>query len=186
MILSCVFIPFGKTKEKDEATQECAGTGEERASFLLSLSFCLRCKRKRSSGQVLWKSRQVIFLTYLHHFLFFYVGKVKDCEEKNNEPPFNLLWVEVRQTKRQEPAPFFAPNLSLSHLSHLPPLSFPFCFEWGKIKEIQRKSEKGERRSPFLSSKTAGIEERRRDRNRGRYGHDSLLFLRLLSPFLYC
>ena len=133
MILSCVFIPFGKTKEKDEATQECAGTGEERASFLLSLSFCLRCKRKRSSGQVLWKSRQVIFLTYLHHFPFFYVGKVKDCEEKNNEPHFNLLWVEVRQTKRQEPSPFSAPNLSLSlslslsltSLTSLPCL-FPF------------------------------------------------------------
>ena len=121
MILSCVFNPFGKTKEKDEGTQECAGTGKERASFLLSLSFCLRCKRKRSSGQVLWKSRQVISLTYLHDFPFFYVGKVKGCEKKNNEPPFNLLWVELRQTKRQEPSPFSAPNLSLSPLS--PPFS---------------------------------------------------------------
>ena len=75
---------------------------------------------------------------------------------------------------------------SLSHLSHLPPLSFPFCFKWGKIKESKRKSEKGERRALFSSLKTAGIEECRRDRNRGRYGNDSLLFLRLLSRFLYC
>ena len=41
MILSCVFIPFGKTKEKDEGTQERAGTGEERAlSFFPSPSVC--------------------------------------------------------------------------------------------------------------------------------------------------
>ena len=42
-----------------------------------------------------------------------------------------------------------------------------------------------ERRALFFSLKTAGIEERRRDRNRGRYGDDSFVFLHLLSPFLY-
>ena len=54
MILSCVFIPFGKTKEKDEGTQERAGTGEEKASVLLSVSFVCDVKGKeavdRSSG----------------------------------------------------------------------------------------------------------------------------------------
>ena len=91
MILSCAFISFGKIKEKDEGTQECVGIDKERISFLLSLSFCLRYERKRNNGQDLWKSRQVIFFTYLHYFFFFYVGKIKDYEEKNNEPSFNFL-----------------------------------------------------------------------------------------------
>ena len=125
MLLSRVFIPFGETNEKYEGTQECAGTDKQRAPFFFLFPSVCHVEGKISTD--------------------FYVGKIKGCEENNNESPFNLSWVELRQIKRQEPSFFSAPNLCLCSL----------LFRMVNDKRKPAKSEKRKRRSPSFLKKVS-------------------------------